>query len=92
MVRPMRRTLVLFALVGFALTGCKGNCRQLSEKLCQCELNTYAKDACLQRVSSEEARVGTTPQDEEVCGQLLDSCDCHTIDTPEGKKACGLAR
>ena len=26
------------------------------------------------------------------CGALLDGCDCHTIDTPEGKAACGLSR
>lgn len=88
----MRRALVLFALFGLALTGCKGNCRKLSEKLCECEINSVAKDACLQRVSSEDSRIGPTPEDDATCGALLDSCDCHLIGTAEGKKACGLAR
>ena len=30
--------------------------------------------------------------DEAVCADLLDSCDCNLIDTPDGKKACGLSR
>lgn len=88
----MRRALVLFALFGLALTGCKGNCRKLSEKLCDCEINTTAKDACLQRVSSEETRIGPTAADENTCAKLLDTCDCHLIGTVEGKQACGLAR
>lgn len=92
MVRPMRRALVLFALFGLALTGCKGNCRQLSEKLCDCEINSAAKDACLQRVSSEDSRIGPTADQDATCSKFLDTCDCHLIDTTAGKEACGLAR
>jgi hypothetical protein len=88
----MRTFLATAAFALFALTGCKGNCRQLAEKLCDCQPNESAKSACLQQVSSEEARVGTQPGDEEVCSGLIDKCDCHTVATTEGKRACGLAR
>jgi hypothetical protein len=87
----MRACLAALVLA-FALAGCKGSCRQLSEKLCECQPSQAAKDACLQRVSSEESRIGPTADQEATCAELLPGCDCHTIDTAEGKRACGLAR
>jgi len=80
------------AVLPLLLLGCKGSCRQLSEKLCDCQVTTAAKTACLQRVASEETRIGPKAEDNAVCQQFLQSCDCHLIDTYEGKKACGLAR
>ena len=74
------------------LSSCKGNCRQLSEKLCDCFTNSAERETCLRRASSEEARVSPTADDEATCKTLLAGCDCHTIDTPEGKRNCGLAR
>lgn len=84
--------LALLSLGVLLVTGCHGPCRQLSEKLCECSENSIQKEACLRRASSEEARVGPTPEQEQVCSGLLAGCDCHNIDTPEGKRACGLAR
>ena len=86
------RACLAALLLAFALAGCKGNCRQLSERLCDCQPSQTDKDACLQRASSEESRIGPTAEQEQVCGQLLATCDCHTINTAEGKRACGLAR
>jgi len=94
MVAGMVRRFVYVGAAVLALLslGCKGNCRQLSEKLCDCQVTTNAKTACLTRVASEDARIAPKPADEAVCAGLLSSCDCHQIDTPEGKRACGLAR
>lgn len=90
----MRRTLAL-ALVSsalFALAGCKGPCRELSEKLCECTTSTTSRDFCLQRVANEQARFEPTAEEEGECEARLEACDCHTIDTEQGKIACGLAR
>lgn len=94
MVASMVRRLILLgaALLPILLLGCKGSCRQLSEKLCDCQVTTVAKTQCLQRAAAEETRLSPTSGDEAVCAGLLESCDCHQIDTPEGKRACGLAR
>jgi hypothetical protein len=94
MVARMVRRLAFVAAVvlPLSLLGCKGSCRQLSEKLCDCQVTTAAKTSCLQRVASEEGRIGPTSADEAVCQQFLSTCDCHRIDTPDGKRACGLAR
>lgn len=91
----MPRVLLTGLILFFGATtfvGCKSNCRQLSEKLCECATNTVDRDACLRQASNGEARYPPEAADEVVCESLLKTCDCHLIDTPEGKKACGLAR
>jgi len=89
----VRAALTFLLLAGTpALTGCKGPCRQLSEKLCECSANSTEKTACLQRAANEEGRIAVQPEDEVRCESLLESCDCRLTDTPEGKQRCGLAR
>jgi hypothetical protein len=90
----VRRALLIAicALALGGLAGCKNKCRALSEKLCDCSVNSLEKDACLRRASNEESRLAPTPEDELVCAELVGKCDCHVIDTPEGKRNCGLAR
>lgn len=79
-------------LASVAATGCKSSCRQLSEKLCDCARNTLDRDACLRRASAEEGRIPMTAADQATCANLLPHCDCNLIDTPDGKRRCGLAR
>jgi hypothetical protein len=87
----MRLPLVVIALA-FAFIGCKSNCRQLSEKLCDCAANTNDKTLCLQSVSTREQNNPPTAANEAACQPLIATCDCRLIDTPQGKANCGLAR
>ena len=80
----------LLALV--LLTGCKDNCRQLAESLCNCAANTSAKNNCLTGVANRASNIGVSSDQDNYCGQLLPLCDCHTVNTVQGKYACGLAR
>jgi hypothetical protein len=86
------RTLLFVLLAAFALTGCKTKCRQLSEKLCDCAINTTERDNCLRRASNAESISPPTEVDEAYCGSLVDTCNCRLIDTAQGKVDCGLAR
>ncbi len=91
----MRLLCATLLAAAFALAGCKGNCRQLSEKLCECQPTTLERQSCLSAVAQEEQRVQPSAHDEQVCGALLKAkpgCDCHNTDTAEGMRACGLAR
>jgi len=90
----MSRYFLWVSVLGVLLFGaaCKGDCRKLAEKLCTCATNTTDRNLCLQRAATEQGRVGTTPADEQVCAGLYDGCDCHTVNTPQGKVACGIAR
>ena len=90
---PLMRLLVLLVAC-FGLAGCKSQCRQLSEKLCECALNTNERSNCVSRAANAEGINPSNPEQEEYCRSKLQpgQCDCHLIETPEGKVRCGLAR
>lgn len=92
MRRPVAIAVLSLALLG--LTGCKSACRQLSEKLCDCDTNSVERELCVQRVANDEALIEPASGDEEKCDELLteDKCTCDNYQTDEGKVACGLAR
>jgi len=75
-----------------ALGGCKNPCLELAQQICDCQTTSSARDLCNQQVSDQNGRVSTTSEDEDLCSALKDQCDCHTLDTAEGKLRCGLAR
>jgi hypothetical protein len=86
------RTALLVALVASLFcSGCKSACRQLSEKLCDCIITTIDRDACLTAAANQEGQYPPNEQQNEVCRDLLPGCDCHTVNTPQGMVACGLA-
>jgi len=87
----MLRAALLASLALF-WAGCNGNCHNLAIMLCDCLVTTADQDACKQQISSQESRFGASSADNALCGQLLNQCDCHTVGTPQGKVACGLAR
>lgn len=88
MLRTVFATFVLAVLA----TGCKSQCRQLSESLCTCTLNSVEKDSCLRTASAAESANPPSREDEDNCRALLNQCDCRLIDTTAGKIKCGLAR
>lgn len=88
----MRAVLLTLTIVAAAvLPGCKSNCRVLSEKLCDCSLNSTERTSCLNAASTAEANFIPTAADDATCAALVKSCDCRLIDTAEGKMRCGLA-
>jgi hypothetical protein len=89
-MRPVL-AFVLSLVVLAVAPGCKSRCRQLSEQLCQCITTTVDRDACLANAANQEGRYPPTAEQDDNCGELLQGCSCFTINTPEGKEACGLA-
>ncbi|MFL5348782.1 MAG: hypothetical protein ACJ8AT_28635 [Hyalangium sp.] len=92
MRRPVAIAVLSLALLG--LTGCKSACRQLSEKLCDCNTNSVERELCVRRAANDEAVIEPTSSDEDKCDELLNAnqCTCDNYQTDEGKVACGLAR
>ena len=89
---PLMRLLITVVFLLSTLTGCKSACRQLSERLCECALNSTDKSACVQRAGNSEGQNPPSPTQDQHCKDLLPTCDCRLIDTPAGKIRCGLAR
>lgn len=87
----MKPVFVALALVVLS-AGCKSPCRQLSERLCECQQSSFDRNTCLQRAASAEGVASVTAADNEACAALVQECDCRLVDTPEGKKKCGFAR
>ncbi|MGC4118156.1 MAG: hypothetical protein QM765_27115 [Myxococcales bacterium] len=81
-----------------SLGGCKNKCLELAQRICECEATSTLRDNCNQRASDQGNKVTVSPQDEENCAKLIDGdpanreCDCHALDTTEGKLNCGMAR
>jgi hypothetical protein len=100
----MRRS-VAFAVLSLALlglAGCKGSCRELSEKLCDCSTNSVQRELCIRRAANDEARVEPTAEEEARCEELNNTCQCDVLRPDQdnvdedainrAKVACGLAR
>jgi hypothetical protein len=96
-MRPLALTLALFVAAPAFLAGCKSPCRQLSEKLCECEANTPAREQCLREASSNESQFTPTEDQQAACEALLPNCDCRQLESTdsavraEAKRNCGLA-
>jgi hypothetical protein len=90
---PLMR-LLFHLLVCLGLASCKSQCRQLSERLCECALNSNDRSNCVSRAASAEGANPPSPEDEDYCREKNQPgvCDCHLIDTAQGKINCGLAR
>lgn len=92
-MRRLRPWIFLTVAAGVSIaSGCKGNCRQLAEKQCECSLTPLLQQNCLTVAGKSESSYPPTPADEKRCGALLKTCQCQLSGTPEGKKACGLSR
>ncbi len=88
---PLMRLVLLLTLC-LGLAGCKSQCRLLSEKLCDCALNSNERSNCAAQAASREGVFPATNAQEEICRAKLSTCDCRLIDTAPGKVRCGLAR
>ncbi len=88
LMRPLLRLLPLLAL---AAASCATPCEELASKICACEGSLAAIDACEQRASQSEDLLDVTEAEQSRCDGFVDSCDCHALETAEGKRRCGLA-
>lgn len=88
----MKPLVPVLAVVVLALVGCKTPCRQLSERLCECQQSSFDRNTCLQRAATADSTANPTTAQNEACAALVEQCDCRLTETPEGKKKCGFAR
>jgi hypothetical protein len=87
----MRALRLAFALTALSAAACATPCEELASKICACEGSLAAIDACEQRATQTEDLLDVTEEDQNRCDGFVDSCDCHALDTAEGKRRCGLA-
>ncbi len=81
----------LLLLAAAVLTGCDSPCRALARRICECELNTRERIACLLEIDSNGNVRQPTQPEEEQCSELLDTCTCAAVER-EDFVACGLTK
>ncbi len=88
------------ALAALALAGCGSACQDLADRVCDCQPAGTLRDNCKSAVKNQIGSGAQKPtqSDQELCQQLLQTCVtndtqnlCDYIQTPAGKKACGLS-
>jgi hypothetical protein len=74
--------------------GCTHPCLKLAEQICACEPGQIERETCEKQMKSafDAARPDELDTQASVCSELIDTCDCHALDTEAGRQACGLAR
>jgi hypothetical protein len=92
MVRAMKRGIFLCLLVLSVLSGCKSSCVELAGKICDCQPTQTDRDQCNTAESSRASSIDPTAEEEATCAALVKTCQCHELNTANGKVACGLAR
>jgi hypothetical protein len=91
---PRKALRLLVCVVSFSLTaGCTDACIQLANQICSCQLDVASVNNCEQLAQQQESLSPVRDQDEKFCQQKLDqnACDCHQLDTPEGRVNCGIS-
>jgi hypothetical protein len=79
--------LVAFGAMG---AGCGNACQDLANTICGCERNAADKQACLDRVSSDDLASKATNAQQNRCKQLAKTCNCNRLACGD-LAACGLA-
>ncbi|MBN2497722.1 MAG: hypothetical protein JXR96_24220 [Deltaproteobacteria bacterium] len=72
--------------------GCGSACRDLANKVCDCQPTRAKKERCEIAVSVADDNLDASDAEEEACQQILDSgsCTCDAVLTGD-LAACGLA-
>src|SRR5262245_10702336 len=69
---------LLFVVLASALPlACNGPCEDLANKICDCEANSTAKDACLEQVRSAMQNRTVTDDENNACDAVVDGCTCE---------------
>ncbi len=103
----MRKLLPALVLVAVALAAavvaCSSPCQDLAVRICGCQPLGALQTTCVASVKNQLSNGSQQPTsaDQQYCQALLATCPdpnndpdagvCHTLASPEGKVACGLA-
>jgi hypothetical protein len=96
-LRILKPSVLLWLAALILAPACGAPCQTLANHICECRPNSSEVNACKQGVAN--AQPGNITQDQEnVCSQLLNSCNCDQLlriavpmTSTIALEACGLA-
>ena len=83
-------TVLAFAAVIGAATGCDDPCLALTRDLCMCERTEFDQQSCVQRIESVSVSAPTEAE-EDCCVRLQETCTCDKLGAGN-LAACGIAQ
>jgi hypothetical protein len=90
--------LLALALVAPLWAACTSPCLKVQQVLCQCQGSTQnERNVCEDAASAQEQLAPPDDAQLAACEALLPDCEaqvalgCDALDTPDGRRACGIA-
>jgi len=98
-MRSARLPLVVAVALAIFQAGCSNPCRDLGDRICDCQPEGQVRTACKNDVKNRINVANPTSSQEDVCTAKLDTCPdpngnvnaCDLLNTCQGKVDCGLA-
>ncbi|RME25501.1 MAG: hypothetical protein D6806_07755 [Deltaproteobacteria bacterium] len=80
------------ALIALPAAGCGSACRELADKICECQPTRAKQDRCRASVSAADSNIDASDSQEDFCQQILDSgrCTCEALEAGQ-YASCGLS-
>lgn len=80
------------ATLSLPLAGCGSACKELADKICDCQTTRAKEERCRRSVSTASSNIDPSDEQESLCQQILDSqrCTCEALEAGVFA-ACGLA-
>jgi hypothetical protein len=96
----VRHPIAFLSLVLFTVSlasACGDPCRQLADRICNCELTAAQRQTCrrdrIESQTNDPLRLGpaSTPAEQDVCIAALQTCTCEALDENR-VELCGYTR
>jgi hypothetical protein len=98
-MRSLRASVLFLAAMALAQAGCSDPCRDLGDRICDCQPEGSVRTACKNDVKIRINAAKPSGDDDNFCSAKLDTCPdpgsavgvCDLLNTCQGKVNCGLA-
>jgi len=84
--------IIGFLALSILITGCGSACKDLANKVCDCQPTRSKKERCEIAINAAARNMDLSDEEEDRCQAILDSdrCTCQALETGDFS-ACGLS-
>jgi hypothetical protein len=85
-------SILFYGLLFSLLSGCGSACKDLANKVCDCQPTRAKEDRCHRSIDAASSNFDLSDEEEDACQAILDSgeCTCEAIEAGNFA-ACGLS-
>jgi hypothetical protein len=83
--------LLFSSVLGLAVAGCGSACKDLANRICDCQPTRAKQDQCKKAVDASSKNFSPSDEEESRCDKLLKQCTCELIRSGNYHAQCGLS-